>query len=719
MTLHGAAAKGPFILGTNVSISPVDASGNTTGTQYTTQTSDDAGDFSVMFTYAGPVQLSASGYYYNEIGGALSTSTLTLNGMAAITSSGSQNAYINLLSDLEFLRIKNLMGSGSTLAAAVTQADTELYGQVSVAGPSFNPGATTTQLNLLGGNNVQAAYVFATSSVVEEAANLSNISGGTDAKVQSLINTLQNDFSTAGAFTSGDKTTLQTGLVCVEPDSVMASLGNRFTQIGSSAVVPNINLALDSDGDGVVNATDTCVLIANATQTTVPNGVCNYQFVQPPAPPSGGGSCIQTGSGAGSGASTLVGDFDGVNGADMFSLGCTDAYVWLNNGGASFATPVALGIETTLGVTGSDQLSMGFLTSIDMNHDGKLDIFFQDSISSSGQPVLPAQFVYLPGDGAGHFGSPVTVWAPPSCGASGSACTASSQCCSGGCSAHPGPDGGIIPGTCGFGGGASGYTQAVVTDLNGDSVPDVAAISGNGSGWALTTFLSGGGSWTASTPVGLPSTGTGYQVEGIAAGNLRNSSQVDLAIPTQGAGMYLLAGNGSGTYSAPGSAYMGFGSSVLNIGIADLDVDGHPDLIGTAYSSTSALEIIWGDGTLAPTGTPYTVNLTPVSTPCPHGSSSCGGPCPIPFAFADVTGDGKPDLNPGISSMNIAVNGANRTFAQPVTMWQGGGASSSIGMSANVLADMNADGKADLVAGGGFGSSPTLVLINQSAHYSW
>jgi hypothetical protein len=717
VTLQGAVAKGPFILGTNVSVSPVDASGNTTGTQYTTQTSDNAGDFSVMFTYSGPVMLSASGYYYNEMAGALSTSTLTLNGMAAITSSGSQNAYINLLSDIAFNRIKTLMGNGATLAAAVTQADTELYGQLTMAGPSFNPGADATQLNLLGGNNAPAAYLFSASAVVEEAAALSNISGGTDAKVQSMINTLGADFATGGTFTSSDNTSLQSAVVCVEPDGVMASLQSRFTSIGSSAVVPNINLALDSDGDGIVNATDTCVLIANATQSTIPNGVCNYQFVEPPAAPSSSGQCIQTNN---NGASTVVGDFDGVHGNDMFSLGCTDAYVWLNTGADSFATPVALGIETTLGVTGSDQLSMGFLTSIDMNHDGKLDIFFQESISSSGQPVQPPSFVYLPGDGTGHFGSPVTVWAPPSCSAGGSTCTANGQCCSNFCNTHMFPDGGIT-GTCQGGGTSSGYTQAVVADLNGDSVPDVAAIGGNGSGWTLTTFLSASGAWTASAPVSLPSTGTTYFVEGIAAGNLRNGSQVDLAIPTQGAGLYLLAGNGTGAYSAPGSAYMGFGSSVLNIGITDVDVDGHPDLIGTAYGSTSTLDIIWGDGSLAPAGSPYAVNITPVSLPCPRGGSSCGGQCAIPFAFADVTGDGKPDLNPGIASMNIAVNGGNRTFAQPVTLWQGGGGTMGAqpGNGANVLADMNGDGKADLVSGGGFGSAPTVVLIDQAAHYSW
>ena len=39
----------------------------------------------------------------------------------------------------------------------------------------------------------------------------------------------------------------------------------------------------------------------------------------------------------------------------------------------------------------------------------------------------------------------------------------------------------------------------------------------------------------------------------------------------------------------------------------------------------------------------------------------------------------------------------------------------------NILADMNADGKADFVLSedpGGL-TAPTVVLISQSAHYSW
>jgi hypothetical protein len=709
VTLVGAAAKGPFILGTAVSVAPVDAAGNTTGQTFTTQTSDDSGNFSVQFTYTGPVQLSASGYYFNEIEGALSTSILALNGMAGITTSGSQNAYINLLSHIAFGRVKHLMGGGMTLDAAVTQADTELYGQLDVGGTSFVPGAEATQLNLLGGNNPQAAYVFAASSVVEQAAMLSNISGSPDAKVQSFINLLASDFTANGAFTSSDKSNLATGVACVEPDYLMSALQSRFTQIGSPAVVPNVNLALDTDGDNVVNGSDTCVLIPNANQATIPNGICNYQYAQPPQPNVSGG-CI--------GYGTVVADFDGAHGNDIVSIDCTDAFLWLNQGGGSFGSPVALGLLTTLGVTSA---TVSWIYAADMNGDSKPDLVLQ--VGPGGGMTGATQIVFLPGDGAGHFGSPIGVYAPGACGAGGNACTVGTQCCSGTCMTLPshGPDGGI-QGICSSGGGFAGYAHAVVTDLNGDGVPDVAGTTNSSGTNAVGVILSGGGTWAAPASVALALPSNTY-VSALAAGHVRNATTVDLAVATQvnsgtGSGIYFLSNSGTGTFTPPAAGWTGLGGNVLNLQIGDLDVDGHDDIIGTSYGSTSSLEIAWGDGTLGPAGAPYVVNTTPAATLCGASGGGCGGPCPVPFGFGDATGDGKPDLYPGYSPM-IAVNGGNRTFAQPTLLYQEGNTSAAVGSSdgnVNLLVDMNADGIADVVEAN---SVPTIVLLNQKNHFSW
>ncbi len=59
MQLTGAVQKGPFLLGTTVSVSPLDASGKPTGQVFLTQPTTDLGDFRVDFAVSGLVSLEA------------------------------------------------------------------------------------------------------------------------------------------------------------------------------------------------------------------------------------------------------------------------------------------------------------------------------------------------------------------------------------------------------------------------------------------------------------------------------------------------------------------------------------------------------------------------------------------------------------------------------------------------------------------------------------
>ncbi len=88
--LSGALAKGPFVQGSSVIVSPTDALGNPTGTDFQTSTTDDLGDFSLTFTYQGLALLTGTGFYFNEEEGALSGAQITLKGFTEVTQSGSQ-----------------------------------------------------------------------------------------------------------------------------------------------------------------------------------------------------------------------------------------------------------------------------------------------------------------------------------------------------------------------------------------------------------------------------------------------------------------------------------------------------------------------------------------------------------------------------------------------------------------------------------------------------
>jgi hypothetical protein len=666
VTLTGAAAKGPFLLGTTITASAVDSSGGPTGPTLMTQTADDTGDFTLTLSGPGPTQLSANGNYYNELTQTLSTSALTLYAMAEV-GAGSADVYVNLLTDLSAGRTKTLMGTGLPLAAAASQADAELYAQLQFAGGSFTPGGGTTTLNLLGGDT-GAAYVLAASAIVIQA------SGGSDADVASLVSDLESDFSPDGALSTGHAAGLSAAAACVEPTSVNASVAARLERVGSSAPPPNMNLALDTDGDGVLNAVDSCVLIANADQSVVPNGVCNYDYVDVPPPASDSGSCITTAAATG----TVVAlDLDGDGNADLVALGCTDAFVWLGQAGGAFAAPVPLGLRTLLSIPATGRPLVSWLAARDMNHDGKPDVVIQFASCSGStgcaQPGVAGEknqnLAYLPGDGMGHLGSAAAIAS-----------------------------------------GFEGFTGLVVADLNADDIPDVAGIAG----LSVGVVLSGGdgGGWVAPRGVALPAAAA--SLTGIAVGNLRGGTYADLAISSSAGGVYLLPGDGSGAYAAPASGWMGLGANVQNVAVADMDGDGHPDILGTSFGTSPSLEIVWGDGTITPSGAPYVAPTTPTSS-CARFSAgaSCSGQCAIPFAIGDATGDGKLDLYPG-GYPAIAVNAGNRTFAAPLALWSETYNGGTTGPS--LLIDVNGDGVADVVSDVRY---PTVVLVNQRNYFSW
>ena len=123
VTLSGSVEKGPFVLGSSITISPVDGDGNPTGQQFTTQTINDLGEFEVNFEASGFVSLEGTGFYFNEVKGELSSSNLTLRAFYEIKTSGKQDAHLNLLTHLIYNRVKTLIQDGKTMDEAVAQAE--------------------------------------------------------------------------------------------------------------------------------------------------------------------------------------------------------------------------------------------------------------------------------------------------------------------------------------------------------------------------------------------------------------------------------------------------------------------------------------------------------------------------------------------------------------------------------------------------------------------
>ena len=290
----------------------------------------------------------------------------------------------------------------------------------------------------------------------------------------------------------------------------------------------------------------------------------------------------------------------------------------------------------------------------DFNGDGKPDIAYTEVPSSSG----PLSVCISLGNGNGTFQSP-SCSVPPSQAA--------------GSPGNPG--------------------SAVIGDFNGDGKLDLAVPDvGDGTN-AVSVFL-GNGDGTLQPPILIPAGGSPFSV---ATGDFNKDGKMDLAVVYNDDTFGILLGNGDGTFQAPiiivvpipPGITLGFGA----ITTGDFNHDGNLDLV-LANLSTLSNDIYFipgnGDGTF---GAPQLVQQT-----SEYRSNDSGS-----LPAADLNGDGKLDL--------VRITVSLKTFFISVSVFLGNGdgtfqspienglvfASPGITFSVPILADVNGDGKLDLV----------------------
>ena len=195
-----------------------------------------------------------------------------------------------------------------------------------------------------------------------------------------------------------------------------------------------------------------------------------------------------------------------------------------------------------------------------------------------------------------------------------------------------------------------------VGDFNGDGIPDLAVSNYAPFGDSTTvTILLGNGDGTFSPATGSPITVGAYN-NSIAVGDFTGNGILDLAVtgfyyPS----VFILLGNGDGTFQPPTTASVGNGP--YSVAVGDFNQDGIPDLaVANNYDNTVSVLLGIGNGTFT---TSNTVNL-PTEPQDTNGTFNYYGPESV--AVGDFYGDGIPDLavvsiggasSSGSSSINI------------------------------------------------------------------
>jgi hypothetical protein len=227
---------------------------------------------------------------------------------------------------------------------------------------------------------------------------------------------------------------------------------------------------------------------------------------------------------------------------------------------------------------------------------------------------------------------------------------------------------------------AVGTVSAVaLARVDGDAHLDLLVGSGD-----TLKVLRGNGDGTFQTPAASP---MGGSVSGLATGDLDGDGALDVVV-AQGSTVSVLLGNGDGTFRAPISAPV---PQVRAVAVVDLDLDGHLDVVA---ADDGVVTVLYGkgDGTLRPA----------VWTPGP-GSSS--------VAVGDVDGDGHPDAVLHSAVLLARPGGHERQgFVTPTSLSRGG--SADMPLTAVVSADVDGDGRADVV---GVAREGLLVLRSTCA----
>ena len=328
-----------------------------------------------------------------------------------------------------------------------------------------------------------------------------------------------------------------------------------------------------------------------------------------------------------------------------------------------FAANGTLGPVQTAIFTPTSQPSAVQILSADFDRDGNLDVVWR------GVGSLTVAY----GNGAGQFTNPVV----------------------------------ILPRT------GTGFFNIALGDFNSDGFPDVAAYTGSSSvPLAIDVYLSTGGSRTF-TPVFGTTLAPIFvnSIQGMVAADFDRDGVLDVVfsqgfhLTNQTIGVQqsmFLRGNGDGSFQPAVEIARGIQGGFVDYAAADVNHDGKLDLIGIAVFTAVHVQLGNGDGTFQG---PVLYNAYSPGTFGSFGQ----------VVLADFDWDGHLDVALTTSGTRLSVLRGNGdgtfTTAQKFAVGNHERLSSAL-----LVADVNNDGRPDLIVGGSsFYAQDFTVLLNNSA----
>ncbi len=230
-SIEGYAQKGPFIVGSNVTVSELNEELYPTGRVFFATILDSKGHFELPgIVLTSPyIQIKVEGSYFSEvIGGVPTPGNLTLYSLADINDTQSIN--VNILTHLEKERVEYLVqNEAKTFSDAKEQALEELLTVFNFEGYSVNASEDLSILSDSEGN----AVLLAVSSIIEGVNDYE--------RRLALITNFQNDFQDGALDAVDIQNTLLTSAFNLVPLMIIENINSKFLGI----TVPDFEPVLD------------------------------------------------------------------------------------------------------------------------------------------------------------------------------------------------------------------------------------------------------------------------------------------------------------------------------------------------------------------------------------------------------------------------------------------------------------------------------------------
>ena len=238
----GKVEKGPFVSGSEITIQPMSGQMQALGTMYTSTIQDHLGNFSFgSKLFESPyAELTANGYFFNEVTGQLSAGTLYLRAIVDLSKSATVN--VNILTHIKYQRVLNLIAQGKTYAEANAQAQEELF---KAFGLEKYASKDASQYSIIEGTDESAALVAISSLVLVER---------TEAAVTEYLACLCKEFGNEGVFSDDTKKQIKADRekLADKLKDIRNNIRARYNDLGIDVEVPPLAPFFDWDDDGVV-----------------------------------------------------------------------------------------------------------------------------------------------------------------------------------------------------------------------------------------------------------------------------------------------------------------------------------------------------------------------------------------------------------------------------------------------------------------------------------